>query len=106
ICLEDFVSELSMIRRLGMEMPEGAVFYHGSGCDRCKHRGYLGRVAIIEALPVSGALPRLILKRAPAAVVKNQAISEGMRTLRMVGIDKALEGITTLEEIWRVTAED
>jgi type II secretory ATPase GspE/PulE/Tfp pilus assembly ATPase PilB-like protein len=39
-------------------------------------------------------------------VVKNQAISEGMRTLRMVGIDKALEGITTLEEIWRVTAED
>jgi type II secretory ATPase GspE/PulE/Tfp pilus assembly ATPase PilB-like protein len=95
-----------MIARMGVEMPEGAVFYHGSGCDRCKKRGYLGRVALIEALPVSEAVRRLIIKRASSAVVKNQAISEGMRTLRMVGIDKALEGVTTLEEIWRVTAED
>jgi type IV pilus assembly protein PilB len=105
-CREEFVPEPEMIARLNVEMPEGAVFYHGSGCDRCKHRGYLGRVAIIEALPVSEAVRRLIIKRASSAVVKNQAISEGMRTLRMVGIDKALEGVTTLEEIWRVTAED
>jgi type II secretory ATPase GspE/PulE/Tfp pilus assembly ATPase PilB-like protein len=105
-CREEFVPEPEMLGRLGVEMPEGAVFYHGSGCDRCKHRGYLGRVALIEALPVSEAIRRLIIKRASSAVVKNQAISEGMRTLRMVGIDKALEGVTTLEEIWRVTAED
>src|SRR3954467_3281820 len=105
-CREEFVPEPEMLGRLGVEMPEGAVFYHGGGCDRCKHRGYLGRVALIEALPVSEAIRRLIIKRASSAVVKNQAISEGMRTLRMVGIDKALEGIRTLEEIWRVTAED
>jgi len=105
-CREEFVPEPETIGRLGVEMPEGAVFYHGGGCDRCKHRGYLGRLAIIEALPVSEAIRRLIIKRASSAVVKNQAISEGMRTLRMVGIDKALEGVTTLEEIWRVTAED
>jgi type IV pilus assembly protein PilB len=105
-CREEFVPEPETFERLGVDMPEGAVFYHGSGCDRCKNRGYLGRVALIEALPVSEAIRRLIIKRASSAVVKNQAISEGMRTLRMVGIDKALEGITTLEEIWRVTAED
>jgi type IV pilus assembly protein PilB len=105
-CREEFVPEPEIFERLGMAPPEGAVFYHGSGCDRCKGRGYLGRVAIIEALPVSEAIRRLIIKRASSAVVKNQAISEGMRTLRMVGIDKALEGVTTLEEIWRVTAED
>jgi type IV pilus assembly protein PilB len=105
-CREEFVPEPEMFERLGVEMPEGAVFYHGSGCDRCKKRGYLGRLALIEALPVSEAIRRLIIKRASSAVVKNQAISEGMRTLRMVGIDKALEGVTTLEEIWRVTAED
>jgi len=105
-CREEFAPEPEVFSQLGMEMPEGAVFYHGSGCDRCKNRGYLGRVAIIEALPVSEAIRRLIIKRASAAVVKNQAISEGMRTLRMIGIDKAMEGITTLEEIWRVTAED
>ena len=105
-CREEFVPEPEIFERLSMPRQEGAVFYHGSGCERCKGRGYLGRVAIIEALPVSESIRRLIIKRASAAVVKNQAISEGMRTLRMVGIDKALEGITTLEEIWRVTAED
>jgi len=105
-CREEFVPELEIFERLSMKAPEGAVFYHGTGCERCKGRGYLGRVAIIEALPVSESIRRLIIKRASAAVVKNQAMAEGMRTLRMVGLDKALEGVTTLEEIWRVTGED
>ncbi|PZR73073.1 MAG: secretion system protein E [Chthoniobacterales bacterium] len=105
-CREEFVPEPEIFERLGMTAPENAVFYHGTGCDRCKGRGYLGRLAIIEALPVTESIRRLIIKRASSAVVKNQAIAEGMRTLRMVGIDKALEGVTTLEEIWRVTAED
>lgn len=105
-CREEFMPEPEMFEQLGMQPMEGAVFYHGSGCDRCKNRGYLGRVAIIEALPVSETIRRLIIKRASSAVVKNQAVTEGMKTLRMVGIDKALEGVTTLEEIWRVTAED
>ena len=98
--------EQEIFERLGIEQTEGAVFYHGTGCDRCKNRGYLGRLALIEALPVTETIRRLIIKRASSAVVKSQAVTEGMRTLRMVGIDKALEGITTLEEIWRVTAED
>ncbi|HEY5035831.1 MAG TPA: ATPase, T2SS/T4P/T4SS family [Chthoniobacterales bacterium] len=105
-CREEFVPEPEMFARLNMEPAEGQVFYHGVGCDRCKGRGYSGRAAIIEALPVSETIRRLIIKRASAAVIKNQAIAEGMKTLRMVGIDKALEGITTLEEVWRVTAED
>ncbi|HEY1583959.1 MAG TPA: ATPase, T2SS/T4P/T4SS family [Chthoniobacterales bacterium] len=105
-CREEFVPELEMFSRLNMEPAEGTTFYHGVGCDRCKGRGYSGRAAIIEALPVSEAIRRLIIKRASAAVIKNQAVSEGMKTLRMVGIDKAMEGITTLEEVWRITAED
>ena len=106
-CREEFRARAGNVRASSAMKPtKDAVFYHGTGCDRCKGRGYLGRAAIIEALPVSEAIRRLIIKRASAAVIKNQAISEGMKTLRMVGIDKALEGITTLEEIWRVTAED
>src|ERR1700682_2896403 len=105
-CREEFLPEPEIFERLSMKEPEGAVFYHGTGCERCKGRGYLGRVAIIEALPISESLRRLIIKRASAAVMKNQAMGEGMRTLRMVGLDKALEGVTTLEEIWRVTGED
>src|SRR5947208_3139457 len=105
-CKEEFVPEPELIEKLGQAGPKNTVFYHGTGCDRCKGRGYLGRAALIEALPVSEAVRRLIIKRASAAVIKNQAVTEGMKTLRAVGIEKALEGVTTLEEIWRVTAED
>jgi type II secretory ATPase GspE/PulE/Tfp pilus assembly ATPase PilB-like protein len=98
--------EPEIFSRLNMEVPVGSLFYHGSGCERCKHRGYLGRAAIMEVLPVSEAIRRLIIKRASAAVLKNQALSEGMKTLRLAGIDKAHEGVTTLEEVWRLTAED
>jgi len=104
-CREEFHPEPELFQRLGIE-DEGTPFYHGVGCDRCKRRGYMGRAAIIEVLPVSEQIRRLIIKRASAAVVKNQAISEGMKTLRMVGIDKAKEGITTLEEVLRSTSED
>ena len=61
---------------------------------------------MIEVLPVTETIRRLIIKRASANVIKNQAISEGMKTLRIVGIDKAREGITSLEEVLRLTSED
>jgi type IV pilus assembly protein PilB len=105
-CKEEFKPEPELIERLGLQDRENTVFYRGSGCDRCKGRGYTGRVAIIEALTVTETIRRLVIKRASAAVIKNQAMNEGMKTLRKVGIEKALEGITTLEEVWRVTAED
>ena len=104
-CREEYRPEPELFERLGIE-DEGATFYHGAGCDRCKRRGYLGRAAVIEVLPVSEQIRRLIIKRASSAVVKNQAVSEGMKTLRMVGIDKAKEGITTLEEVLKTTSDD
>ena len=105
-CKEEFHPEPELFERMGLEQVEGETFYHGGGCDRCKQRGYLGRAAILEVLPVSEAIRRLIIKRASAAVLKNQALSEGMKSLRLAGIDKAREGVTTLEEVWRLTAED
>jgi type IV pilus assembly protein PilB len=105
-CREEFMPEPEIFTRLGVEPKAETVFYRGSGCDRCKGRGYLGRLAIIEALTVTEAIRRLIMKRASAAVIKNQAVAEGMKTLRMAGIDKALEGQTTLEEVLRVAADD
>jgi type IV pilus assembly protein PilB len=105
-CREEFAPEPELLEKLGIEDSHDTVFYHGAGCDRCKKRGYMGRAPIIEVLPVSESIRRLIIKRATASVIKNQAVSEGMKTLRMVGIQKAREGITTLEEIYRVTSED
>jgi type IV pilus assembly protein PilB len=104
-CREEFKPEPEMFDKLGIEDTE-TTFFHGAGCDRCKRRGYMGRAAILEVLPVSESIRRLIIKRASAAVIKSQAAAEGMKTLRVVGIEKAREGITTLEEIYRVTAED
>ncbi|MCX6977543.1 MAG: ATPase, T2SS/T4P/T4SS family, partial [Verrucomicrobia bacterium] len=104
-CREEFHPEPELFQRLGIE-EESTTFYQGAGCDRCKRRGYMGRVAIIEVLPVSEQIRRLIIKRASATVVKNQAITEGMKTLRMVGIEKAREGITTLEEVLKNTSDD
>lgn len=105
-CKEEFVPEPDVFEKL--EIPEliGETFYRGAGCERCKGRGYSGRAAVMEVLPVSEAIRRLIVKRAPASVIKNQAVQEGMKTLRMAGIDKAREGITTLEEVLRTTSED
>ena len=105
-CKDQFVPEPETVAQLGLADAKDTTFYHGTGCDRCKGRGYMGRAALIEALPISEAIRRLIIKRASAAIIKNQAVSEGMKSLRAVGVEKALEGVTTLEEVWRVTAED
>lgn len=105
-CKEEFMPEPETFEALGIQEMEGTVFYRGAGCERCKRRGYSGRAAVIEVLPVTETIRRLIIKRASATVIKNQAVAEGMKTLRMVGIDKAREGITTLEEVLRMTADD
>ena len=104
-CKEERPAEQEILDKLEIEAGS-TTFYHGVGCERCKRRGYQGRAAIIEVLSISETIRRLIIKRASAAVIKNQAIAEGMKTLRHVGIDKAREGITTLEEVLGVTAED
>jgi type II secretory ATPase GspE/PulE/Tfp pilus assembly ATPase PilB-like protein len=105
-CKEEYQPELELLEKLGIADQEGVTFYRGAGCDRCKKRGTQGRAAVIEVLPVSESIRRLIIKRASASVIKNQAISEGMKTLRMVGIDKAREGLTSLEEVLAMTQED
>jgi type IV pilus assembly protein PilB len=105
-CKEEYLPEGELLEKLGIADQQGVQFYHGAGCDRCKKRGYQGRAAVIEVLPVSETIRRLIIKRASASVIKNQAVSEGMKTLRLVGIDKAREGITSLEEVLRLTSDD
>ncbi len=77
-------------------------FYKGKGCSACGDTGYLGRVGIFEVLPVGEKIARLIVENAPAAEIEKIAISEGMILMKQDGYLKALEGITTLEEILRV----
>ncbi|MFH0937284.1 MAG: GspE/PulE family protein [Candidatus Daviesbacteria bacterium] len=81
------------------------VLYKGAGCNNCGHVGYSGRIGIFEVLIVSSPIMKLILERASAQDVENEAVAEGMITLKQDGYMKALEGVTTLEEVLRV-AED
>ena len=80
--------------------------WKGAGCGKCNNTGYKGRVALYEVMPLWDQLKELILQGASTAELKAMAIKCGLRTLRMSGISKCLEGVTTTEEIVRVTASD
>jgi type IV pilus assembly protein PilB len=82
---------------------EGATLHRGRGCDRCKNSGYSGRLAIIEAMTVSDEIRKLIINRANAHEISRVAIGQGMRTLRMVALDRARDGISTLEQVLILT---
>jgi len=78
----------------------------GRGCDDCNGTGFRGRVALYEVMPVKEDLKELILRGGSAIDVKREAIRLGMKTLRQSGLSKIEEGVTTLEEVLRVTAPD
>ncbi|MDP3009130.1 MAG: type II secretion system ATPase GspE [Methylococcales bacterium] len=80
------------------------VLYHPVGCPACAGLGYRGRVAIIEFLPMSNAISKAIMAHEDAGAIQELAISEGMMTLYDNGLDKVMQGITTLEEVLRVTS--
>ncbi len=81
-------------------------FLRPKGCARCFNTGYSGRIAIAEILTLTPRVRELILARSQEYVIKNQARKEGMRTLREEGLDAAIAGQTTIEEVLRVTAPD
>jgi len=83
--------------------PENPVtLYRGIGCDECGNVGYRGRLAIHEVLPMTAALRALIIRNAPVDEIELKAMKEEMISLKMDGIRKALDGLTTIEEIMRV----
>ncbi|MGH8734682.1 MAG: GspE/PulE family protein, partial [Burkholderiales bacterium] len=77
--------------------------FRGRGCDRCSSTGYKGRVGLYEVLQFSDEVRDMILSGASSIELKRRAIEEGMETLRMAGLSKIREGVTTLEEVLRET---
>ncbi len=78
---------------------EGVLLHRGRGCERCKNTGYAGRAAIIEAMTVSDEIRKLVIQRSSAMEIGKIAMSQGMKTLRMAALEKAREGISTLEQV-------
>lgn len=83
---------------------DGVTLYRGRGCDRCKGSGYAGRLAIIEAMTITDEIRKLIIARANTREMGKIAIGQGMKTLRMVALDRARDGISTLEQVLLLTA--
>jgi general secretion pathway protein E len=86
------------------DLPE--FLYRGKGCEKCKQMGYLGRSGIFELLAIDNVIRPMITEKIDSQSIKNYAVSNGMKTLRQDGIEKVISGITTLEEVLRVTQKD
>ena len=96
------------LAKLGMTADQLATVQpmHGAGCNTCGNTGYKGRVALYEVMPFTEELKELTLQGASAAEIKAEMIQLGIPSLRMAGINKIIEGVTTPEEILRCTVDD
>jgi general secretion pathway protein E len=108
-CKEEYRPPVELIDELQLRRfaPEGdIVFYKPVGCRHCADMGYRGRLAIIEFLLMTDPIRKLIMSHAEAGVIQKLAIEEGMSTMYENGLVKVLQGVTTLEEVLRVTTAE
>ena len=107
-CREEYKPEPELLREVGFPAAEisRAKFQRGRGCEECRFTGFRGRTGIYEILLMSEAIRPLVIERAPSTTIKQAACARGMKTLRDDGWEKVRLGITTVEEVARVTQED
>jgi type IV pilus assembly protein PilB len=100
-CKEPVTYPAKMFEDLGIDPVtfDGVQLFRGRGCDRCKNSGYVGRMAIIEAMTITDQIRKLIISRASTREMAKLAVNQGMHTLRMVALARAREGISTLEQV-------
>ncbi|HNY26647.1 MAG TPA: type IV-A pilus assembly ATPase PilB [Candidatus Sumerlaeota bacterium] len=104
-CKETYEPTPEQRKAIGIEDPK-VVFSRGAGCDICGDRGYKGRVALYEILVNSDRLRDSIIANVPPTHLKREAILQGMTTLRMSGVRKIKDGVTTVEEVLSATVSD
>lgn len=93
-----------ILKKIGIQETIDRIFY-GKGCEKCRHTGYIGRTGIFEFLPVDEGMRNLVLTKASIDKIRQYAIKKGMRTLRQDGWHKIKSGITTPDEVIRITQE-
>ena len=106
-CGESTAASLKQLDRLGVSSDhiQFARMRRGAGCGECRGTGYRGRLGLFELLSIDEPVRRQILARAAASDIKRAAVDGGMRTLRDDGVAKVLDGVTTIDELHRVTME-
>jgi general secretion pathway protein E len=106
-CRQPYEPEAKELRAVGIEaLPGGVALFRGKGCADCRGTGYRGRSGIYEFLPMTEELRSLTLRKSPGHEIRQRAIAAGMQTLRQDGWAKCCAGVTTIDEVQRVTHED
>lgn len=106
-CKEAFTPSDEVFKEIGIPRPEGDIkFYRGKGCKSCKNTGYKGRKGIYEMLIPNEKMRDMILQKAPSGQIKRVSQEMGLKTLREDGLEKVLSGMTTIDEVIRVTQQD
>ena len=103
-CLEEYRPDPENIRRLALDPQH--VYVRGRGCEHCTKTGYRGRIGIYECLEMTSELRRMVLTGKHASEIQKVAVEGGLVTLRMDASEKVRSGVTTVEEVLRVTAEN
>jgi general secretion pathway protein E len=103
-CREPFEPTAAVAGRFRIALAGGEVWYRPRGCPECQGTGFRGRVAILEALTMSDAVRAKVLARSDAHALERVAVEEGMRTMRQHGVERVNAGVTTIEEVLRVTS--
>ncbi|MDD4363696.1 MAG: ATPase, T2SS/T4P/T4SS family, partial [Atribacterota bacterium] len=108
-CVEQYKPDASVFKnmQLNIDLPpvNDINLYRGKGCDYCNNTGYRGRTAIFEMIRINDDIRSLIMQKSSSNEIKDVAIKNGMLTLLDIGITKALEGITTIDEVLRVAGQ-
>jgi len=105
-CKQRFVPPEEVQRDMGLDYDADRNFFRAVGCPQCDGSGYFGRIAIYEILPVSDAIASMIMEKASSRTLFRQAQNEGLVSLREAGLSKVQAGLTSLEELMRVTMAD
>ncbi len=103
-CKEPFEPPEQLMEKIVKSLGD-VTTYHGTGCTECRDTGYRGRTGIFELMSIDEEIRRLILERAGSDVIRERSVAKGMQTLAESGWQKVREGITTIEEVMRVTQE-
>ncbi|MBI3332490.1 MAG: type II/IV secretion system protein, partial [Candidatus Omnitrophica bacterium] len=107
-CKEPYPATPEILKSLGVDSTEGKkiTLYRAKGCAECKETGYRGRTGTYELMETSDVIRDLLLKKSSSRALKEQAVAQGMMTLRRAGVIKVLAGVTTVEEVLRVTESE
>jgi type IV pilus assembly protein PilB len=99
------IAEIKSLGSIAVNLSDDKIFTVGKGCDKCNGTGYRNRLGIHEVLEINDEVRELIVSRASANLIKQSAIKNGMTTMLQDGLQKAQQGVTTIEEVLRIIYE-